>query len=247
MKLANKALAIAALMLLAPLAAHAANPTTISAEPALIGESMIFDANPNRPAPPNSAQVNTVIYDNTTSTTSLAFSSTDLTMTWGDECITTGTGLLSTFKFSVFNSGSSAGTLTGATFNLGFYDLVGAASLGGYSGSVTFSTALAKGFYSMITSSNLDPTNINLTATDLLVTQKVATKTGAATRLGIVSLSPVVVGSSPSYFYQSGTATTAGFYTSPSGAVQVLYYLDVAPPPVGVKHGSWSQIKKLYR
>ncbi|MEY4374348.1 MAG: hypothetical protein RL760_514, partial [Candidatus Eisenbacteria bacterium] len=164
-----------------------------------------------------------------------------------DEVNTTGTGTLSAFKFSVFNSGSSGGTLTGATFNLGFYDLNGAVSLGGYSGSVTFSTALGKGFYSIISSTNLDASNINLNSTHLLITQKVATKSGGATRLGVVSLNPVTVGSSPDYFYESGAATAAGYYTSTSGPVNPIYYVEVAPPPVGTKHGSWSQIKKLYR
>lgn len=246
MKLANKALSLAVLMLLAPLAAKAATPTVISAETSSFGEAVTFDGNPGKPAP-RGTQLNTLIYDNTTATTALAFSSTDLTMTWGDECLTTGTGTLSAFKWSVFNSGSSAGTLTGASFNLGFYDLVGAVNLGGYSGSITFSTALGKGFYSVITSTNLDALNINLSSTDLLVTQKVASKTGTASRLGIVSLSPVTVGSSPDYFYESGAATTAGYYTSASGSVQVIYSIEVAPPPVGTKHGSWSQIKKLYR
>ena len=247
MKIANKALSIAALLLLAPLAAKAATPTQISAETASFGETFQYDANPNRPAPPRGTQLNSIIYDNSAATTALAFSSTDLTMTWGDEVNTTGTGTLSAFKFSVFNSGSSAGTLTGATFNLGFYDLDGAVSLGGYSGTVSFSTALAKGFYSIISSTNLDANNINLSSSHLLITQKVATKTGSANRLGVVSLSPVTVGSSPDYFYESGAATAPAFYSSASGPVNVIYYVEVAPPPVGTKHGSWSQIKKLYR
>lgn len=246
MKLANKALSLAVLLLLTPMVAKAVTPSQIPAEPAQFGDAVQFDANPGKPAP-RGTQVNTVIYDNTTSATSLAFSSTDLTMTWGDECLTAGTGLLSGFVWSIFNSASSGGTLTGATFLLGFYDLTGAVSLGSYSGTVTFSTALGKGFYSTITSTNLDPLNINLSSTDLLITQKVTAKTGAATRLGIVSLNPVNVGSSPAYFYESGAATAAGYYTSASGAVNPIYKVEVAPPPVGTKHGSWSQIKQLYR
>ncbi len=246
MKLANKALSLAALLVLAPMVAKAATPTQISAETASFGENISYDANPNKPAP-RGTQVNSVIYDNSTAATSLAFSSTDLTMTWGDEVTTTGVGTLSSFKWSVFNSGTSGGTLTGASFNLGFYDLDGAVSLGSYSGSVTFTTALGKGFYSVVTSTNLDPLNINLSSTHLLITQKVASKTGTATRLGIVSLSPVTTGSSPAYFYESGAATAAGYYSSASGSVNPIYYVEVAPPPVGTKHGSWSQIKQLYR
>jgi hypothetical protein len=252
MRMENKVLAAlaAAVLSLAPLSlAHAVviNGTVTPEETPQQAPTIYVDMNPDKPAP-NSTQVNTTIYDNTTSTTALAFSSTDLTMTWGDEVTTTGTGLLSGFKFSVFNSGSSAGTLTGATFSLKFYDLdASGALIGGYSGSVSFSTALGKGFYSVISSTNLDANNIVLNSTHLLVTQKVSSKTGSASRLGIVSLDPVVIGSSPAYFYESGAATTAGYYTSASGNVNPIYNIEVAPPPVGVHSTSWGSIKKLYR
>ena len=180
--------------------------------------------------------VATTVYDNTTSTTSLAFSSTDLTMKWGDQCVTVGTGMLDSFKFSVFNSGSSAGTLTGATFRLKFYAMTGTdvttkSLLGSYDGSITFSTALAKGFYSVITSTGLSTLGINLTSTNLLVTQEVVSTTGAATRLGIVSLNPVVTGSSTAAFYEKGAATTEGFYTSTSGAVNPIYQINTVAVP----------------
>ena len=174
----------------------------------------------------------TTVYDNTSSSTSLAFSTTDLTMTWGDECVLAGTGILDSFKFSVFNSGSSAGTLTGATFRLTFTSLSDSTVLGTYDGSVTFTTALGKGFYSVITSTGLASNNINLSTTGpILVTQQVIAKTGTASRLGVVSLSPVTVGSSPNYFYEKGASTPAGWYTSASGPVNLLYQVNVNAVP----------------
>ena len=173
-----------------------------------------------------------IVYDNTSSSTSLAFSSTDLTMTWGDECTLSGTGILDSFKFSVFNSGNSAGTLTGATFRLTFTRLSDSAVLGSYDGSVTFTTALGKGFYSVITSTGLASNNINLSTTGpILVTQQVIAKTGSASRLGVVSLNPVTVGSSPNYFYESGATTTPGWYTSASGPVNLVYQIGVNAVP----------------
>ena len=132
---------------------------------------------------------------------------------------------------------SSAGTLTAATFRLSFYALDATSSvatktlLGSYDGSVTFSTALAKGFYSVVTSTGLSALGINLTSTNLLVTQEVISKTGTASRLGIVSLGPVTVGSSPAYFYEKGAATTEGWYTSASGDVQVVYQMNTGAAP----------------
>ena len=179
----------------------------------------------------------TTVYDNTSSTTSLAFSSTEvLTRTYGDRCQIAGTGILDSFKFSVFNSGSSAGALLSATVELSFYSydaVSGTISLlGSYSPTVSFgTTGLSAGFYSIVESTGLSSLNINLSSTDLLVTQRITAKTGTASRTGIVSLSPVVVGSSPASFYQSSPTVTAGFYTSTSGAVNPAYQINVNAIP----------------
>lgn len=177
-----------------------------------------------------------VVYDNTTSATSLAFSSTEvLTRTYGDRCNTAGTGILDSFKFSIFNSGSSAGTLVSATVLLSFasFDAVSgtATALGSFSSTVTFSSPLGAGFYSTVTATDLSSLGINLSSTSLLVTQKITAKTGNASRTGVVSLTPVTVGSSPTSFYQSSPTVAAGFYTSASGAVDLIYQIGVVPVP----------------
>jgi hypothetical protein len=245
MRMEKKVLALAVLM--ATLYVPQARAANIEMEPGQHAYDITVNGAPHRPGPTNT-QLNTIAYDNSTATTSLAFSSTEVTTrTYGDELNLTATGILSQMKFSIFNSGSSAGTLTGATVLINIYDAVTSANLGSFSSSVTFSTALSAGFYSVVTATNLDPLGINVNTTNVLVTQRITAKTGAASRTGIVSLSPPSVGSSPAYFYQSSGTVAAGFYTSASGAVNPVYQLSLAPPPVSARSTSWSRVKNLYR
>ena len=177
-----------------------------------------------------------VAYDNSTAAPSLAFASTDLATKWGDEIHAVAGGTLSEMKFSIFNSGSSAGTLTGATFDLSFYNLTGGTlgtRIGGFSTSLTFQTPLAQGTYSVLTATGLASLGIVLPQ-DFIVTQQVTAKTGTASRLGIVSLSPVTTGTSPNSYYRSGTGFSSGFYNS-TGPVNPIYsfkVLTLAPTPV---------------
>ena len=136
----------------------------------------------------------TVIYDNTTAAPNFGFSSTDLTSQFGDELFTTGTGLLSTQKFTVFSgTGTGAGPLLTAVFGIQIYDAVTAALLGSYSVSVNFGAGLAPGFFSIISVTGLDPLVILLPTTDIVVIQRVISKTGTPLRLGIASLNPPTV------------------------------------------------------
>jgi hypothetical protein len=190
----------------------------------------------------------TTIYDNTSSTPQFAVSSTDLASQWGDELFTTGTGLLSTHKFTVFNSGSSAGVLLTATVAVNFFNAVTSASLGSYVTNINFGTGLPQGFFSTVTVSGLDPLLIVLNTTDVIVLQQVTAKTGLANRLGILSLDPVLVGSSPTdMFISSTTIGPPGFYTFQNGPADPGHFLGVNPPPVGARSKSWGSLKKLYQ
>jgi len=192
----------------------------------------------------------TRIYDNASSTPQVGISSTDLSSVWGDELFTTGVGLLSTHKFTLYNYSGSAGALTSATVSISFYDAVTSAFFGGYGGTINFSgSGLLPGQFSTITASGLDGLLINLTTTDLVVLQTVTAKTGAANRLGIVSLDPVLVGSSPvTMFIQSGTIASGvpGFYNL-GVTTDVGNFIAVNPPPVSTQSKTWSSLKKLYR
>lgn len=220
----------------------------ISVEPADRAEDVTVDYVTQQPVTPSSVAVSQVVFDNTAGTTLTAFSSTDLASIWGDELFTTQQGTLSGFKFSIFNSGSSAGTLTSANVSIQFYDGGTFASLGGFSTTVTFSTPLAKGTYSVINVTSLDALSILLTNTDIIVTQKVNSKTGAASRLGFVSATPIAIGSSDVDFYASSTTIgPAGWYTSGTTSVTPIYQVTAADLPVPTNSTTWGRIKTLYR
>jgi len=191
----------------------------------------------------------TVAYDNTVSPANFATSSTDLTSQWGDQVFTTTAGLLSSHTYSVFNSGSSLGVLLTAVVGVDFFDGVTNGFLGTYTANVNFQAGLNPGFYTLVSVPGLDALAINL-PTNVIVIQYVVSFTGGATRLGVASLDPPTVGSSPpSMYIDSNTVGggVAGFYNFASGPANPGYQLGLAQPPVGTKSNSWGQIKRLYR
>lgn len=191
----------------------------------------------------------TTIYDNTSSTPLFGVSSSDLASVWGDELLMAGTGLLSTHKFTLFN-GSSAGNLLTATVSISFFNAITSAPLGSYSTNINFGTGLPPGFFSTITVTGLDPLLIVLGTNDVIVLQSITAKTGPATRLGIASLGPVLVGSSPTSMYISSATIgggVPGFYTFTAGPADPGHFIAVNPPPVGTASKSWGTLKKLYR
>jgi hypothetical protein len=212
------------------------------------------DATPSSPAvrSQGSEATNaiTVVYDNTASPANFGFGSVDPAALFGDELITTGTGLLSTQKFSCFNAGA-AGVLLTATYGIQIYNAVTSALLGSYSASVNFGAGLNPGFFATITVTGLDPLVILLPVTDVIVLQSVLTQTGTATKLGIASRTPPTVGSSPNTMFISATDVgggAAGFYNigNPPVPANPIYQIGLAPPPVGTHSKTWTEIKKLY-
>jgi hypothetical protein len=177
------------------------------------------------------------VYDNSAGTSLIGTSSTNLSTTWGDNTMLTGTGILEEFSCSIFNSGSSATAMASTDINIGFNQMVAGlpgASLGGFTGTVTFGTPLAPGFFSVITFVGLSglSTPVNLSSTDILVRQQLSATVGS-TRAGIVSANPIAVGSSPPTFWKDDPSSPpAGFYVFASGApADVLYKMNIIPAP----------------
>ncbi len=192
----------------------------------------------------------TDVYRNTSSTANFGFSSTDPAAKFGDQVLTTGTGLLSTHEFTVFNSSNSLGTLLTAQIQLEFFDTDTLTSLGSYIVPVNFGGGLTPGFYTLISVPNLEPLMIVLDATDIIVRQRLLSKTGDANRLGVASLNPPTVGSSPdTMFMHASTANggVPGFYNVAAGPANPGYLLAVSPPPTSVTSRSWGALKRLYR
>jgi hypothetical protein len=101
-----------------------------------------------------------------------------------------------------------------------FFDAVTSAALGAYQTNVTYGTGLNAGFYSIVTVTGLGGLNINLNVTDIIMTQRVVSSTGTHNRLGIASLNPPTVGSSPTSMYISSSTIgggVPGFYTFQNG------------------------------
>jgi hypothetical protein len=196
----------------------------------------------------------TTVYDNTSSSGLVAISSTDLTSQWGDELFTTGTGVLSTHKFTIFNSGSSppTGNLLTVTVSVAFFDAVSSAPLGAYSTNINFGAGLPTGFFSVVTVTGLDPFLILLNTTDIIVIQQVTAHSGPANRLGVVSMGPIVIGSSPSDMFISSATIgggVPGFYILGPGGnppADPGNFLAVNPPPVPTHSKTWGALKKLY-
>ncbi len=185
-----------------------------------------------------SFEAGTTVFDNSAGGTLLAFSSTNLSNTWGDDFVSTGTGTVDEFSFAVFNSGSSAGSLLTATVAIRFYDDTSATSpfgplglQGGFNGNVNFGAGLNAGFFSIVTFTGLSGLGINLLDTYNVVTQQVTAKTGTANRLGVVSANPIAIGSGFSDFYQNPGSAGEGWYTSASGAVNLVNKTVVIPAP----------------
>lgn len=169
------------------------------------------------------------VYNNHPSASNFGLSSTDLTSIWGDELTTTGTGTLQEFGLTIFNSGSSAGPLVTADVAINFFRISDSSLIGGFTGTLDFGAGLNPGFFSRVTFTGLDGLGIDLDTTNILVTQQRTDHTGTASRLGIASLMPILVGSSPDDMYVD--SDTVG------GGVPGFYNFTVAGAPAPANPG----------
>jgi hypothetical protein len=247
-KVTQKVAFLAALLLAASL--HGVAQAQVVSEPVqgffgIVEGSSVFD---NGQGPMTDAV--TVVYTNTSSAANFGFSSTDLAADWGDRLLLVGTGVLSEHVFSVFNTGTSAGNLLTAAVAVDFFDTGSSAFLGGYTTNVSFGAGLPPGFYSLVTVTALDGLAINIPNPDIIVVQTLLGTTGPANRLGIASLDPPTVGSSPITMYiNASTVGPAGFYNigNPPLPANPGYHVAVTAPSTDVTTQSWGRIKKMYR
>ncbi len=199
-------------------------------------------------APNAPALVSTVVYQNTTSTVNFVISSTDLAAIWGDELFTTDLGTLQEMALTIYNSSSSAGPLLTATVEVHFYDGGTSTHLGGFSATFDFGTGMPAGFFAIGTITSLDPLAIELSTTDVIVTQTITAHTGTANRLGVASSDPPTVGSSGADMFISATTVgPAGWYPITGYNANPGYSVTVASNPVPTTKGTWGRLKKLYR
>jgi len=238
-------LSIAAVLLFA----GAAFSADLTVEPATYGGSVNVNLTNGNESSPQNPQllVGTDVYSNVTSPANFGFSSTSFTSVWGDRVTTVGTGILDQHVFSIFNS--AGGSLLTATVAVNFYDAVSAAFIGGYTTNVNFGAGLLAGQYSLVTVTNISPLAINITVTDVLVTQTITAKTGTTTRLGIASLDPVTIGLSANTMYiNSSTVGPAGYYNigNPPQNANPAYRINLLQP-VATEPSTWGKVKSLYR
>ncbi len=180
----------------------------------------------------------TVVYSNAGTGGALrAFASTDLTATFGDDLDLVQGGELSEFRFSVFNSSTSAGALNSFTGNINFFEPDTGTFIGGFTSSFNFNTPLAPNSFSRLTVTGLDALDIVLPE-DVLVTQSLTNIVGAANNLGVVSSNPIAVGSAVDQLYIDASTVnggTAGFYDITSMGVAspfyTIYEVTVIPVP----------------
>lgn len=176
------------------------------------------------------------LYSNTTSAANVATSSLDLNTRWGDTLNMVGTGVLDQFSFTVFNSSSSGNTGSILTYavDIRFFRASDSSFIGGFTGNVNFGTGLNAGFYSVVTFTDLAGFGINLDTADILATQARTAHTGTSIRMGVASLDPVTIGSSPVNFYKDDPSSPpAGFYVFSGGATpaQIGYQVVAVPAP----------------
>ncbi len=170
-------------------------------------------------------------------TANAAFSSGDLSAVFGAQVSTIGTGRLQDFSFTLFNSGAAGGgALTSAQVAIDFYRVSDGSLIGGFNvntGAINLNT----GFYTTLNVNGLGDLGINIDTTDIIVTQSVLSSVGAANRLGLVSASPVSIGSALPQLYIDAADVgggAAGFYNITSGGAPIVFnagYQIVVPAP----------------
>jgi hypothetical protein len=200
----------------------------------------------NNPAPLAAVDV----YSNTSSPAIFAVSSTDLGAVWGDEVFTANTGILDQADFTLFNAKVSAGPLQTGSFYVDYLDAGNYSYMGGLkTGVIDFGPeGLAAGFYTIITVTGLAALGVNLTTTDVLIEQGVLTHSGPATRLGVVGLDPVTVGTGTATMFISASTIGAGGYYAIGGILMANPgYRITVQHPVPAKRTTWGSVKGLYR
>jgi len=255
MKFATWTATLASALLLALVTVAPAMATEFLPEPGpqLYGETRINMLNglETWAVNPNNVDLAGDVYNNTNpqAAANFGFAQTNLATIYGDRVATTSKGLLLENDFTIYNSGSSAGALLTATYQISFFNAASNTLIGGFNTNVNFTAGggLPPGFFAVVTVTNLGVLGINLNTQDVLVTQQLVAKTGTATVVGIASLDPPTIGSSTNTMFISSPSIPAGYYNigNPPLNANPGYRINVnSATPAG--HDSWGQVKALY-
>jgi hypothetical protein len=187
------------------------------------------------------------VYKNTANAPLGGIASTDFTSIWGDQVTTTSTGILDQNDFTVVNA--AGGPLLTVSCNITLIDGGSNTALGGYTtGVINFGAGLPVNNYATITVSGLAALNINLTTTNIIMIQSIASHTGACSSAGVAVLNPpptVGTGSAAMYI-NSSTIGPAGFYTLNGVPEADPGYRIAVLQPVPTKATTWGGLKGQY-
>jgi hypothetical protein len=172
------------------------------------------------------------VYQNTEApaAANTGISSTTLNTIWGDEVTTIDVGTLEELSFTVFNSGTSGGVISTLQIAFQFSRAADSSVIGGFNGNVNFGAGLDPGFFSIVTFTNLSTlaTPIVLDTTNLFIDQQRVSHTGPSARMGVASLVPINIGSSPDSYRLNLASSTVAV------PANVGYRVNVIPEPASL-------------
>jgi hypothetical protein len=188
---------------------------------------------------PSYCQITTVYDSLSTAATAGTSRASSENPIYGDTLTLSAGGTLANFGLTLYNSSSSAGSITNGTTTVKFYDNTIPYTSGTINVQTLLGTAVVNWAY--VGGDSLDPGVFDTQVVDLsglgivlpqnvLVTQQFTQTSGNSTRWGVALLSDPVVGSSPNTVFISSSALSPGLYTISGGNPgQVGYQIDIGP------------------
>lgn len=190
----------------------------------------------------------TTVYDNLDSPENFAISALNSgPAVWGDSVITTATGTIQSFSFTLYNGPRSIHSIGTPELQVRFRDPATNQILATATYDPNLSPAVPPGYYAVITL-NTPGVPLTIGTQTIVIEQSMTISDDLVTEFGIVSFTPPTVGSSPASMYTTLTTQWGGpgFITIPGYACNPGYRLlldtaDAATPT------SWGRVKRLYR
>ncbi len=180
-----------------------------------------------------------VVYSNTTTGANGAFSQV-AGAEIGDDLELVSGGVLDTLKFSVYNSSTSAGPLSGMDLTIKFYDLstdgtnVTMTPAGSLTATgVTLASPLAVGYYTTFSLTGLESNNITLSDW-IAATLTITNLQGGASKVGQVMYDPPTVGASTDNFYLDNGTNIGWYWFSGSPVANFYWEIGVVPEPASL-------------
>lgn len=186
-----------------------------------------------------------VVYNAFTAPMNFGISSSNNAVVWGDSVLLVRSGTLDEIVLNLYNSLGSYATLDSASLAVQIEDPATNSLLGSWTMRADFVPygGLPNGYYVLLGISGLSAQPVSVGGW-LVVKQRVLSSPGYPfAGLGVASLSPPGVGSSPPSMYSSDTP---GFFTI-SGTPADLGYRLVADVVDATTPVSWGRLKHLYR